>query len=114
MWLDDSKRTRSIKASVVERWLIISRYRLQAPFHSWFLFCQDVKFRERAQKSIVEVRVGDLNTTEFQFETTIHTKSQSPACVCVCVYTYIIFICELHFRLCQCVGGKFDRGAFRS
>jgi hypothetical protein len=54
-WHDDAKRTRTIKASVVERWLIISRYRLQAPFHSWFLFCQDVKFRERAQSSIVEV-----------------------------------------------------------
>jgi hypothetical protein len=56
VWLGDAKHTRSIKASVVERWLIISRYRLQAPFHSWYLFCQDVKFRERAQKSIVEVR----------------------------------------------------------
>ena len=54
-WLQDARNTRGIKASVVERWLIISRYRLQAPFHSWFLFCQDVKFRERAQKSIVEV-----------------------------------------------------------
>ena len=54
-WLADAKRTRNTKASVIERWLIISRYRLQAPFHSWFLFCQDVKFRERAQKSIVEV-----------------------------------------------------------
>ena len=86
MWLDDSKRTRSIKASVVERWLIISRYRLQAPFHSWFLFCQDVKFRERAQKSIVEVRGCDLNT-EFQFETAIHTRSQNPACV-----IYVSFI----------------------
>ncbi len=54
-WQLDARHTRGIKASVVERWLIISRYRLQAPFHSWFLFCQDVKFRERAQKSIVEV-----------------------------------------------------------
>lgn len=56
MWLGDAKHSRGIKASVIERWLIISRYRLQAPFHSWYLFCQDVKFRERAQKSIVEVQ----------------------------------------------------------